>query len=124
MACGIRSSSAAIRPAATGEVTRPLNALVRNVLSLTSMDYEVFVLSRSREFRPAAGAAQPTTLNRAHSRAVNDECVASGVAQARRVVTKTALLPAFVPARAPGAGRHPQEFPAAMAPVGHSLQGR
>jgi putative drug exporter of the RND superfamily len=79
--------------------TTPSGTLVANVPMLLfciafglSMDYEVFLVSRIREFWLASGAAGPTTLERARTRADNDESVALGIARTGRVITAAALV--------------------------------
>ncbi len=79
--------------------TTPSGTLVANMPVLLfciafglSMDYEVFLLSRIREYWLASGAARPAkpTAKRAH--AANDESVALGVARTGRVITAAALV--------------------------------
>jgi putative drug exporter of the RND superfamily len=99
--------------------TTPTGTLVANMPVLLfciafglSMDYEVFLVSRIREFwlefgagrpatsefgagRPATsefGAGRPATSDRAAARADSDESVALGLARTGRVVTAAALL--------------------------------
>jgi RND superfamily putative drug exporter len=79
--------------------TTPSGTLVANVPVLLfciafglSMDYEVFLVSRIREFWLASGAAGPATLERARTRADNDESVALGIARTGRVITAAALV--------------------------------
>ncbi|MCV7399523.1 MMPL family transporter [Mycobacterium fragae] len=57
-----------------------------------SMDYEVFLVSRIREYWLASGAAQAATSDRAARRAANDESVALGLARTGRVITAAALV--------------------------------
>ncbi|QNI06947.1 MMPL family transporter [Mycobacterium kubicae] len=117
----------------TGSVVLPLQALVRNVLSLTaafgamvwifqdghlgalgttptstlnanipmllfciafglSMDYEVFIVSRIREYWLAAKADHGNASSPANLRAANDESTALGLAGIGRVVTAAALV--------------------------------
>jgi putative drug exporter of the RND superfamily len=57
-----------------------------------SMDYEVFLVSRIREFWLASAAARPATANSKTKRADNDESVAHGLARTGRVVTAAALV--------------------------------
>jgi RND superfamily putative drug exporter len=57
-----------------------------------SMDYEVFLLSRIREFWLASGAAGPATSGSGRTRADNDESVALGIARTGRVITAAALV--------------------------------
>jgi putative drug exporter of the RND superfamily len=82
--------------------TAPSGTLVANMPVLLfcvafglSMDYEVFLVSRIREYwlaslaaRPAASLARDTRKLRAH----NDESVALGLARTGRVVTAAALV--------------------------------
>jgi RND superfamily putative drug exporter len=79
--------------------TTPTGTLVANMPVLLfcvafglSMDYEVFLVSRIREYWLKAGAAGPATEGRAKTRADNDESVALGLARTGRVVTAAALL--------------------------------
>lgn len=67
---------------ATGTLVANVPVLMFCVAFGLSMDYEVFVMSRIREYWLASG----------RSRADNDECVALGVARTGRVVTAAALL--------------------------------
>src|ERR1700743_3144032 len=57
-----------------------------------SMDYEVFLVSRIREYWLASGAARPATATRKTKRADNDESVALGLARTGRVVTAAAVV--------------------------------
>jgi putative drug exporter of the RND superfamily len=57
-----------------------------------SMDYEVFLMSRIREYWLKSGAAGPATSGRVRTRADNDESVALGLARTGRVITAAALL--------------------------------
>jgi RND superfamily putative drug exporter len=57
-----------------------------------SMDYEVFLVSRIREFWLASGVAGPATSERVRTRADNDESVALGIARTGRVITAAALV--------------------------------
>jgi RND superfamily putative drug exporter len=57
-----------------------------------SMDYEVFLLSRIREYWLASGAARPATPSAAQAHAANDESVALGLAHTGRVITAAALV--------------------------------
>jgi len=82
--------------------TTPTGTLVANMPVLLfcvafglSMDYEVFLVSRIREYWLKAGAAGPATKGRAKTRADNDESVALGLARTGRVVTAAALLMAI-----------------------------
>jgi len=67
---------------ATGTLVANVPVLMFCVAFGLSMDYEVFVMSRIREYWLASG----------RSRADNDECVARGIARTGRVVTAAALL--------------------------------
>jgi RND superfamily putative drug exporter len=57
-----------------------------------SMDYEVFLVSRIREYWLASGAARETAQRAAEARAANDESTALGLAGIGRVVTAAALV--------------------------------
>jgi RND superfamily putative drug exporter len=57
-----------------------------------SMDYEVFLVSRIREYWLASVAARPATANNKTKREDNDESVALGLARTGRVVTAAALV--------------------------------
>ncbi|MBV9321140.1 MAG: MMPL family transporter, partial [Mycobacterium sp.] len=77
--------------------TTPSGTLVANIPVLLfcvafgmSMDYEVFLVSRIREYWLEEGAARSMTAT--DGRATNDECVALGVARTGRVITAAALV--------------------------------
>jgi RND superfamily putative drug exporter len=79
--------------------TTPSGTLVANIPVLLfcvafglSMDYEVFLVSRIREYWLAFVAARPATANSRTKRADNDESVALGLARTGRVVTAAALV--------------------------------
>lgn len=79
--------------------TTPSGTLVANMPVLLfciafglSMDYEVFLLSRIREFWLASGAARPAKPTARQAHAANDEAVAQGVARTGRVITAAALV--------------------------------
>lgn len=79
--------------------TTPSGTLVANMPVLLfciafglSMDYEVFLVSRIREYWLASGAARPATPTPAEAHAANDESVARGVARTGRVITAAALV--------------------------------
>jgi uncharacterized membrane protein YdfJ with MMPL/SSD domain len=57
-----------------------------------SMDYEVFLVSRIREYWLTATASRPATVDNKTKRADNDESVALGLARTGRVVTAAALV--------------------------------
>lgn len=57
-----------------------------------SMDYEVFLVSRIREYWLAAVASHPVPPDNHTKRADNDEAVALGLARTGRVVTAAALV--------------------------------
>ena len=76
--------------------TTPTGTLVANLPVLLfciafglSMDYEVFLMSRIREYWVRSRAARPAT---ADAGASNDESVALGVARSARVITAAALV--------------------------------
>ncbi|BBX45959.1 MMPL family transporter [Mycobacterium cookii] len=79
--------------------TTPSETLVANIPVLLfcvafglSMDYEVFLVSRIREYWLAFTAARPATADRRRIRAENDESVALGLARTGRVVTAAAVV--------------------------------
>ncbi len=79
--------------------TTPSGTLVANIPVLLfciafglSMDYEVFLVSRIREYWLASGAARPAASDTRKMRADNDESVALGLARTGRVVTAAALV--------------------------------
>jgi putative drug exporter of the RND superfamily len=79
--------------------TTPSGTLVANMPVLLfciafglSMDYEVFLISRIREYWLASGAARPAKLSVKEAHAANDESVAHGVARTGRVITAAALV--------------------------------
>ena len=79
--------------------TTPSGTLVANMPVLLfciafglSMDYEVFLVSRIREYWLAAGAARKAGRTAAQAHAANDESVALGVARTGRVITAAALV--------------------------------
>jgi putative drug exporter of the RND superfamily len=79
--------------------TAPNGTLVANMPVLLfcvafglSMDYEVFLVSRIREYWLASKATRSTTSDAKKIRADNDESVALGLARTGRVVTAAALV--------------------------------
>jgi putative drug exporter of the RND superfamily len=79
--------------------TTPSGTLVANIPVLLfcvafglSMDYEVFLVSRIREYWLTSVAARPATANSRTKRGDNDESVALGLARTGRVVTAAALV--------------------------------
>ncbi|MGA7049974.1 MAG: MMPL family transporter [Mycobacterium sp.] len=79
--------------------TTPSGTLVANMPVLLfciafglSMDYEVFLMSRIREYWLASGAARPAKPSAKEAHAANDESVALGVARTGRVITAAALV--------------------------------
>ena len=79
--------------------TTPSGTLVANMPVLLfciafglSMDYEVFLMSRIREYWLVSGAARPAKLSATEAHAANDESVALGVARTGRVITAAALV--------------------------------
>jgi uncharacterized membrane protein YdfJ with MMPL/SSD domain len=79
--------------------TSPSGTLVANIPVLLfciafglSMDYEVFLVSRIREYWLASGEARPARPTPAAARAVTDESVALGLARTGRVITAAALV--------------------------------
>ncbi|QNI08202.1 MMPL family transporter [Mycobacterium kubicae] len=79
--------------------TTPSGTLVANMPVLLfciafglSMDYEVFLVSRIREYWLSSGAARPAKPRAAAAHAANDESVALGLARTGRVITAAALV--------------------------------
>jgi RND superfamily putative drug exporter len=79
--------------------TTPSGTLVANMPVLLfciafglSMDYEVFLMARIREYWLSYGAARSATLTAKQAHAANDESVAHGVARTGRVITAAALV--------------------------------
>jgi RND superfamily putative drug exporter len=79
--------------------TTPSGTLVANMPVLLfciafglSMDYEVFLISRIREYWLESGAARPAKPSPKAAHAANDESVARGVARTGRVITAAALV--------------------------------
>ncbi len=79
--------------------TTPSGTLVANMPVLLfciafglSMDYEVFLISRIREYWLESGAARPARPSAKEAHAANDESVALGVARTGRVITAAALV--------------------------------
>ncbi len=79
--------------------TTPNGTLVANIPVLLfcvafglSMDYEVFLVSRIREYWLASRATRPATATSKTRRADNDESVALGLARTGRVVTAAAVV--------------------------------
>ncbi len=79
--------------------TTPSGTLVANMPVLLfciafglSMDYEVFLISRIREYWLESGAARPAKPSAKQAHAANDESVAHGVARTGRVITAAALV--------------------------------
>ena len=76
----------------TGTLVANIPVLLFCVAFGLSMDYEVFLISRIREFWLASGAAGPATSDIGRTRADNDESVALGLARTGRVITAAALV--------------------------------
>src|SRR6516225_341777 len=79
--------------------TTPSGTLVANMPVLLfciafglSMDYEVFLIARIREYWLASGAARPAKVSAEQAYAANDDSVAHGVARTGRVITAAALV--------------------------------
>jgi RND superfamily putative drug exporter len=79
--------------------TTPSGTLVANMPVLLfciafglSMDYEVFLIARIREYWLTYGAARPAMSSAKQAHAANDEAVAHGVARTGRVITAAALV--------------------------------
>jgi RND superfamily putative drug exporter len=76
----------------TGTLVANMPVLLFCIAFGLSMDYEVFVVSRIREFWLTCGSAEPTKSKPVRTRADHDESVAQGVARTGRVVTAAALV--------------------------------
>jgi uncharacterized membrane protein YdfJ with MMPL/SSD domain len=82
----------ALGTTATGTLGANIPVLLFCIAFGLSMDYEVFLVSRIREYWLAFVAARPATANNRTIRADNDESVALGLARTGRVVTAAALV--------------------------------
>lgn len=82
----------ALGTTATGTLVANIPVLLFCIAFGLSMDYEVFLVSRIREFWLASGAAGPAPSGWVRTRADNDESVALGVARTGRVITAAALI--------------------------------
>ena len=87
----------ALGTTATGTLVANMPVLLFCIAFGLSMDYEVFLISRIREFWLASGGESrrpkhPTTSTRDRTDADNDESVALGLARTGRVVTAAALV--------------------------------
>ncbi|WP_343576123.1 MMPL family transporter [Mycobacterium sp.] len=76
----------------SGTVVANIPVLLFCVAFGLSMDYEVFLVSRIREYWLAAVASHPVPPDNHTKRADNDESVALGLARTGRVVTAAALV--------------------------------
>ncbi len=76
----------------SGTVVANIPVLLFCVAFGLSMDYEVFLVSRIREYWLAAVASHPAPPDNRTKRADNDESVALGLARTGRVVTAAALV--------------------------------
>lgn len=77
-------------PSGTVEANMPV--LLFCIAFGLSMDYEVFLVSRIREYWLESGAARPARPTAAAARAANDNSVALGLARTGRVITAAALV--------------------------------
>jgi RND superfamily putative drug exporter len=77
---------------ATGILVANIPVLLFCIAFGLSMDYEVFLVSRIREFWVNSGAAPAATSSVVRTRADNDESVALGIARTGRVVTAAAVV--------------------------------
>ena len=82
----------ALGTTSTGTLVANVAVLLFCIAFGLSMDYEVFLISRIREYWLASGAAGPATFDTARTHADNSESVALGVARTGRVVTAAALI--------------------------------
>ncbi len=85
----------ALGTTSTGTLVANMPVLLFCVAFGLSMDYEVFLVSRIREFWLAAGAARSATSGGVQTAADNDESVALGLAHTGRVITAAALIMAI-----------------------------
>ncbi|ORV10376.1 MMPL family transporter [Mycobacterium celatum] len=76
----------------TGTLNANIPVLLFCIAFGLSMDYEVFLVSRIREYWLASGAARGLPPGAADARAANDESTALGIAGIARVVTAAALV--------------------------------
>lgn len=76
----------------TGTLNANIPVLLFCIAFGLSMDYEVFLVSRIREYWLASGAARGTHPSAADARAANDESTALGISGIARVVTAAALV--------------------------------
>ena len=82
----------ALGTTSTGTLVANIPVLLFCVAFGLSMDYEMFLVSRIREYWLAFGAAGPAMSGRGQTRADNDESVALGLARTGRVITAAALV--------------------------------
>ena len=82
----------ALGTTSTGTLVANMPVLLFCIAFGLSMDYEVFLISRIREYWLASGAAGPATFDTVRTHADNSESVALGVARAGRVITAAALI--------------------------------
>ena len=82
----------ALGTTSTGTLVANVAVLLFCIAFGLSMDYEVFLISRIREYWLASGAAVPATFDTLRTHADNSESVAVGVARTGRVVTAAALI--------------------------------
>ncbi|GBE66475.1 membrane protein [Mycobacterium sp. MFM001] len=76
----------------TGTLNANIPVLLFCIAFGLSMDYEVFLVSRIREYWLASGAARELPPSSAEARAANDESTALGISGIARVVTAAALV--------------------------------
>jgi uncharacterized membrane protein YdfJ with MMPL/SSD domain len=82
----------ALGTTSTGTLVANIPVLLFCIAFGLSMDYEVFLVSRIREYWLKSGAVGPATSGRVRTRADNDESVALGLARTGRVITAAALV--------------------------------
>ena len=76
----------------SGVLVAPILVLLFCIAFGLSMDYEVFLVSRIREYWLASGTGTDPESDQTHIRPDNDESVARGIARTGRVVTAAALI--------------------------------
>jgi uncharacterized membrane protein YdfJ with MMPL/SSD domain len=82
----------ALGTTSTGTLVANMPVLLFCIAFGLSMDYEVFLMSRIREYWLTTGAAGPATSEPVRTDADNDESVALGLARTGRVITAAALV--------------------------------
>ena len=82
----------ALGTTSTGTLVANIPVLLFCIAFGLSMDYEVFLVSRIREYWLTSGAAGPATSDRVRTTADNDKSVVMGLARTGRVITAAAVV--------------------------------